>query len=310
MVDWRLLAQARAEADRRRRATATEAGRTGAVSATTVAAVLRAAAARLGQEEGPDDAAILLTEVLGVSRAWLVAHGSDPIDPLAAARFEHLVVRRVAGEPIAYLIGRRGFHSLELDVGPAVLIPRPETELLVELALERMRDDRAVEVADLGTGSGALALAIAVARPQARLLASDASAAALAVAKANAQRLGLANVAFVEGSWWVPLAGRRFDLIVSNPPYIALDDPHLDAGDLRFEPRSALVAGADGLDDLRLLAAGAPAYLKSGGALLVEHGHTQGEAVRALFAAAGLGSVATHRDLEGRDRVTEGTSRA
>lgn len=279
------------------------------MSATTVAAAQRAAAARLGQAEGPDDAAILLTEVLGVSRAWLVAHGSDPIDPLAAARFERLVARRVAGEPIAYLIGRRGFHALELDVGPAVLIPRPETELLVELALARIPDDRAVDVADLGTGSGAIALAIAAARPCARLLASDASAAALAIARGNAQRLGLANVAFVEGSWWAPLVGRRFDLIVSNPPYIALDDPHLDAGDLRFEPRSALVAGADGLDDLRLIAAGAPAHLKPGGVLLVEHGHAQGEAVRALFRAAGFEAVMTHRDLEGRERVTEGTSR-
>jgi release factor glutamine methyltransferase len=276
------------------------------VSGLTVAAALRAAAARLGPTDGADEAAILLAHALRVDRAWLIAHGGDPIDPRALARFEHLVARRAAGEPVAYLVGRRGFHALELVVSPAVLIPRPETELLVELALERIPLDGAVEVADLGTGSGAIALAIAAARPRARLIAADVSGAALAVAQANAERLGLANVVFVEGSWWAPLAGRRFDLIVSNPPYVAQDDPHLDARDLRFEPRSALVAGADGLDDLRILAAGAPAHLKPGGALLVEHGHTQGEAVRALFLAAGLGSVVTHRDLEGRERVTVG----
>lgn len=274
----------------------------------SIAAALGAAAARLGPEEGATEAAILLAHALGVDRAWLIAHGTDALSADAAARFESLLARRVAGEPIAYLVGRRGFHALELDVGPAVLIPRPETELLVDLALTRMPEDRALEVVDLGTGSGAIALAIAAARPRARVLATDASPAALAVARANAARLGLANVAFVEGSWWEPLAGRRFDLVVSNPPYIALSDPHLDLGDLRFEPRSALASGADGLDDLRRIAAGARAHLAPGGALLVEHGHDQGESVRALLAAAGLDPVATHRDLEGRERVTVATS--
>jgi release factor glutamine methyltransferase len=272
----------------------------------TVAVAQREAAARLGTEESAGEASLLLAHALGVERAWLIAHGSDLLSTESAARFELLIARRAAGEPIAYLVGRRGFHALELDVGPAVLIPRPETELLVDLALARTPEDRALEVVDLGTGSGAIALAIAAARPHARVLATDASAAALAVARANAERLGIANVDFVEGSWWAPLAGRRFDLVVSNPPYIADSDPHLDLGDLRFEPRSALASGADGLDDLRCIAAGAVAHLKSSGVLLVEHGHDQGESVRALFAAAGLDPITTHRDLEGRERVTTG----
>jgi release factor glutamine methyltransferase len=304
MVGRRLLEEAGAEARGRRRAAAAEAGRPHAVSGVTVAAALRAAAARLGPDEGAAEAAVLLAHALGVDRAWLIAHAGDPLPGHAAARFDALVARRAAGEPVAYLVGRRGFHALDLAVSPAVLIPRPETELLVELALARMPPDRVLDVVDLGTGSGAIALAIAAARPRARVLATDASATALEVARANAARMGLSNVAFAHGSWWVPLAGRRFDLVVSNPPYIADDDPHLGAGDLRFEPRAALAAGPDGLDDLRIIAAGAPAHLAPGGWLLVEHGFDQGAAVRALLAEAGLRSVTTHRDLEGRERVT------
>ncbi len=280
------------------------------MSVSTVAAALRAAATRLGREQGAGEAAILLAHTLGVDRAWLIAHATDPLLAEAAAHFDALVERRAAGEPVAYLVGRRGFHALEFAVSPAVLIPRPETELLVELALARMPVEAELDVVDLGTGSGAIALAIAAARPRARVLATDASVMALAVARANAARLGSPNVAFAQGSWWAPLAGRRFDLVVSNPPYIADDDPHLEAGDLRFEPRTALAAGSDGLDDLRVIAAGASAHLAAGGALIVEHGHDQGARVRALFAEAGLGSVATHRDLEGRERVTEGSLRS
>lgn len=279
------------------------------MSVDTVAAALRAAASRLGPADGMGEAAILLAHVLGVDRAWLIAHGGDRLRPDAATRFDALVARRAAGEPVAYLVGRRGFHALELAVSPAVLIPRPETELLVECALARMPIDAALDVVDLGTGSGAIALAIAAARPRARVLATDVSAAALDVARANAARLGLSNVAFAQGPWWMALAGRRFDLVVSNPPYLAEDDPHLEAGDLRFEPRAALAAGPDGLDALRVIAAGAPAHLAAGGWLLVEHGRDQGPAVRTLFAEAGLGAITTHRDLEGRDRVTEGAAR-
>lgn len=272
----------------------------------TVAAAQRTAAVRLATGDGADEAAILLAHALGVDRSWLIAHGGDLLSNEDSLRFEALIARRAAGEPIAYLIGWRGFHALDLAVSPAVLIPRPETELLVELALARMPVDRPLAVLDLGTGSGAIALAVASPRPRARVTATDASAAALAVARVNAERLGIANVEFIEGSWWAPLAGCRFDLVLSNPPYIAECDPHLDVGDLRFEPRSALAAGPDGLDDLRIIAAGACEHLAAGGWLLVEHGFDQGAAVRSLFAEASLEPVATHRDLEGRERVTVG----
>jgi len=215
------------------------------------------------------------------------------------------VARREAGEPAAYLTGRRGFWRFELDVDAATLIPRPETELLVELALERLPQSPC-RVADLGTGSGAIALAIASERPRADVVASDASAAALEVARRNAARLGLANVRFAEGSWYVPLAGERFELIASNPPYVAEGDAHLSQGDLRFEPASALASGVDGLDDIRVIAAEAPAHLVSGGWLLVEHGYDQGASVRDIFVRAGLVDVATVQDLEHRDRVTMG----
>ncbi|KGM56671.1 SAM-dependent methyltransferase [Lysobacter arseniciresistens ZS79] len=260
--------------------------------------------ARAGLE--PGDAELLLCHALGRSRSWLYAHGDDELDTASAATFEALLARRHAGEPVAYITGRRGFWSLDLQVGPATLVPRAETELLVELALQRLPLDRPLHVADLGTGSGAIALAIASERPRADVLATDASAAALDIAAANARALSLGNVGFRHGDWFAPLAGDRFDLIASNPPYIAEDDAHLGRGDLRFEPASALASGADGLDAIRVIAAAAPIHLLAGGWLLVEHGFDQGEAVRALFRAAGLVSVDTARDLEQRDRVTLG----
>lgn len=263
-------------------------------------ALLRAARARLE----PGEAELLLAHALGRAPAWLWAHGDDEPDAAGIAAFDALVARRVAGEPVAYLVGRRGFWTLDLDVTPATLIPRADTERLVELALERLPPH--ARVADLGTGSGAIALALAAERRDARIVATDASAAALDVARGNAARLGLANVEFRAGHWYAPLAGERFDLIASNPPYIAAGDPHLARGDLRHEPASALVSGADGLDAIRELAAGARAHLAPGGWLLVEHGVDQGAAVRALFAAAGLGGVDTAQDLEARDRVTFG----
>ena len=271
-------------------------------AAPTLADHLRAAAARIY----PVDAEVLLLHVLGQSRTWLFLHESDVMGDTEAAAFEALAARREAGEPVAYLTGHRGFWTLDLMVTPATLIPRPETELLVELALARIPADADVRIADLGTGSGAIALAIASERPRAQLIATDASEAALAVARSNAGRHGIANIAFRQGSWFAPLAGERFDIIVSNPPYIESSDPHLDEGDLRFEPASALASGADGLDDLRTIAAEAPSRLEPGGWLLVEHGWHQGEAVRSLFDAAGLIDVQTARDLEHRDRVTLG----
>lgn len=254
----------------------------------------------------PVDAALLLAHAAGRSRTWLYAHGDDEADGATADRFEALVARRVAGEPVAYLTGRRGFRHLELQVTPDTLVPRPETELLVELALERLPVDRELRIADLGTGSGAIALALASERPRASVVATDASAAALAVARANADALGIGNVGFREGDWLAPLHGERFDLVASNPPYIAEGDPHLEAGDLRFEPAMALSSGSDGLDAIRRIVAGAPAHLQPGGWLLLEHGWEQGAAVRALLSAAGFDTVATARDLEQRDRVTFG----
>ena len=264
-------------------------------------ALLRATRPRLDAGECEH----LLAHVLGRTPAWLYAHGDDEIDDADIDAYERLLARREAGEPVAYLTGRRGFWRFELDVDAATLIPRPETELLVELALDRL-PQLPCHVADLGTGSGAIALAIASERPRAEVVATDASPAALDVARRNAARLGLANVRFSEGSWYAPLAGQRFDLIASNPPYIAANDAHLSQGDLRFEPASALASGADGLDDIRVIAAGAPAHLVDGGWLLVEHGYDQAAAVREILADAGLVGIATVQDLEHRDRVTLG----
>jgi release factor glutamine methyltransferase len=271
-------------------------------------ALLRAARARLAARGGePGDADLLLAHALGQARTWLYAHGDAAPDPGAARRFEELLSRREGGEPVAYLVGRRGFWSFELRVSPDTLVPRAETERLVELALERLPADGDFwRIADLGTGSGAIALALALERPRAEVVATDASEAALDVARDNARSLGVGNIAFRQGDWFAPLAGERFDLVASNPPYIALGDPHLDQGDLRFEPDAALVSGADGLDAIRAIADGAPRHLLPRGWLLVEHGWEQGQAVRALFEAAGLVDIATHADLEQRDRVTLG----
>jgi release factor glutamine methyltransferase len=263
---------------------------------------LRAARARIDRA----DAECLLAHALGRPRSWLFAHGDDVLDDAAVARFDALVARRSAGEPVAYLVGRRGFRNLDLAVTPDTLIPRPETELLVELALARIAADSDARIADLGTGSGAIALAIAVERPRARAVATDRSEGALAVARGNALAHGIDNVDFRSGDWLTPLAGERFDLIASNPPYIAADDPHLAQGDLRFEPRAALASGRDGLDAIRRIVRDVPAHLRDGGWLLLEHGHDQGEAVRALLVHAGFAEVETVQDLEARDRVSLG----
>ncbi len=267
---------------------------------------LRAAAARLPGPDARHEAEQLLLHVLGRDRAWLFAHGDDPLPASGAATLDAWLARRASGEPLAYLLGRRGFWTLDLQVSPATLIPRPETERLVELALERLPDDRPLRVADLGTGSGAIALALASERPLAQVVATDLSGDALRVAQANAETNRIANVAFRQGSWLAPLAGQRFDLIASNPPYIADGDPHLMQGDLRYEPPAALSSGADGLDAIREIVATAPAYLLPGGWLLLEHGWDQGEAIRALLLAAGFVDVATETDIEQRDRVTLG----
>lgn len=265
-------------------------------------ALLREASTRVE----PADASLLLAHALGRPRGWLYAHGDEAAPEAALQRFESLLARRIAGEPVAYLTGSRGFWTFELQVTPDTLIPRPETERLVELALERLAMGAAPRVADLGTGSGAIALALALERPRAIVVATDASTAALAVARRNADALGAGNVEFREGSWFGPLSGERFDLVASNPPYVAQGDPHLARGDLRFEPAAALASGGDGLDDIRAIVRGAPAHLVPGGWLLLEHGLDQGEAVRALLRGAGFAEVATARDLEDRERISLG----
>ncbi|MBE1160484.1 peptide chain release factor N(5)-glutamine methyltransferase [Dyella acidiphila] len=265
--------------------------------------VLQAATQQLGDRV---DAEVLLAYALSKPRSWLIAHADDGLAAEHASAYHVLIEQRKAGEPVAYITGRRGFWSLDLEVTPATLIPRPETELLVELALERLPIDANVRVLDLGTGSGAIALAIARERPRAQVTATDASVEALAVAQRNAQRHGIGNVSFAHGNWFAPLGAQQFELIVSNPPYIESHDPHLEQGDLRFEPVSALASGIDGLDDIRRIIRDAGKHLCSAGWLLFEHGWHQGDAVRSLLRHASFAKVSTMRDLEQRDRVTGG----
>lgn len=249
------------------------------------------------------DAAVLLAQVLGCSRAALSADSGRQLTALEERALATLATRRLAGEPVAYLTGRREFWSLELEVTPAVLVPRPETELLVELALAALAGTATPTVLDLGTGSGALALALATERPDATVVAVELSPAALAIARRNAARLGLGRIEFLEGSWYEPVEKRRFTVIVANPPYVASDDPVLTA--LCHEPRTGLAAGPEGLDALRIVCAGAPARLAPGGTLVVEHGAAQGPAVRELCRAAGLVHARTRRDLAGHERATQ-----
>jgi release factor glutamine methyltransferase len=252
------------------------------------------------------DAEVLAMYVTGLPRTGLITRAGDALSPEQEARLQSLVERRTQGEPIAYLTGTREFWSLELAVTPDVLIPRPETELLVEQALARIPPDAAWQIADLGTGSGAIALAIASERRRCRIVATDASEAALDVARTNARRLGIGNVEFRHGEWFAPLTGLAFDLIASNPPYIAATDPHLAQGDVRFEPHSALVSGPDGLDAIRRIAAQSPAHLVTGGWLLLEHGYDQAAAVQSILRTSGLTDVASVADLAGHGRVTAG----
>ncbi len=251
------------------------------------------------------DAQILLLHVLGRAghdRAWLITHDTDALPPALQAQFEALCQRRRAGVPVAYLTGRKAFYGLELQVDERVLDPRPDTETLVDWALEVLAHQPAPRVVDLGTGSGAIALALQQQRPDAQVLAVDASTDALIVAQANATHLGL-PVHFHHGHWLQGLAG-GFDAIVSNPPYIAAADPHLAA--LTHEPLAALASGADGLDDLRSIIAQAPAHLAPGGWLLLEHGHDQAESVATLLLAAGLVRVQSRKDLAGIVRCSGG----
>lgn len=249
------------------------------------------------------DAQLLLAHVLQRPRAWLLAHEDDALDTAHQTRVRTLLMRRAGGEPLAYLVGEKEFHGLMLRVTPAVLVPRPDTEVLVEWALELSRERSAPAIADLGTGSGAIALALKQACPAATVCAVDASAQALNVANCNGRQLGL-EVEWSLSDWWSALAGRRFDIVVSNPPYIAAGDPHLNS--LRHEPQQALTSGLDGLDAIRRIAHDAPPHLQPGGWLLLEHGHDQALAVAALFTARGFEQVTNRLDLAGVPRCTGG----
>ncbi len=269
----------------------------------TLGAVLKAAGERIGAV----DARVLLGHVLDRDSAYLAAHPKALLRATDIARFEALVERRVAGEPVAYLTGRREFYGRFFRASPAVLIPRPETELLVDLALERLPRDAAGHVLDLGTGSGCVAISIASERSRLRILAIDQSLEALALARHNALDLGVGNVVFLQSDWFSGLrADERFDVIVANPPYVATGDPHLEDGDLRFEPRVALTAGTDGLDAIRTIVRGVGAHLSPGGWLLLEHGYPHAEPVRRLLRDAGYGNVFSDTDIAGIERVTGG----
>jgi release factor glutamine methyltransferase len=272
----------------------------------TVVELLRNATRALerGSDSARLDAELLLGNLLGVPRSALIAHGGHPVAPDREAAYAGLIERRLRGAPVAYLTGSREFWSLPLKVSPAVLVPRPETELLVELALERLAPDSAGSVLDLGTGSGAIALALASERPAARILAVDVSAPALEVARDNAAALRVSNVEWRMGSWFETVAGERFDLVVANPPYVAADDPALV--DLGAEPHIALSPGPTGLEALAVIADGAARHLTAGGWMLLEHGDGQAREVRALLEHNGFGGVCTHDDLSGRPRVTLG----
>ena len=294
----------------------------------SIKTILQTAALQLGTEEAKFEAQLLLQHVLNVNRAWLLAHENDALQANIHAPFEALLLRRLQGEPMAYILGQREFYGLNLMVTPDTLIPRPDTETLVEAALakipstqaatqnqtsspshkmdSRLRGNDDLKVLDLGTGTGAIALALAKHRPLASVIAVDASHGALQVAKKNAAALAIPNVRFVLSNWFTALQGERFDVIVSNPPYIEQDDQHLSQGDLRFEPLSALASGADGLHDIRQIIGNCLIHLQPQGWLMLEHGYNQAQAVADLMAHSGLVDIATMQDLGGNNRVTIG----
>ena len=272
----------------------------------SIGALLAQAAARFGTDSARLEAEILLAACLDKPRSYLHAWPERQIEPRQRDRFAALISRRAAGEPVAYLLERREFWSLPLTVTPDTLIPRPESETLVALALEKMPVDDVLRIADLGTGCGAIALSIARERPRSEVIATDISQPALTVARINAARLGLGNVRFVAGTWCRALAAAAFDFILSNPPYVTETDPHLREGDVRYEPRTALAAGPDGMDELREIVTCARDRLRRDGWLIVEHGYDQGEKVMRLLQAQGYREVSDHADAAGISRVTMG----
>ena len=270
----------------------------------TIHAVLEDATRRLGAlSDSPRlDAELLLARVIDVPRSYLFAHPEEPLDAHTVDRFRAVLDRRLAGEPMAYITGIREFWSLELMVTPATLVPRPETELLVDLALREIPRHADWDILDLGTGSGAIAIAIAKERPLSRVTATDVSADALEVARQNARQLDIPNIEFLTGDWTEPVRGRSFNIVVSNPPYVRSDDDALDV--LHREPRSALSAGADGLDAIRILARDCGALLEPGGVLLVEHGAEQADGVAAVLREHDWSDIVCHTDYAGLPRIT------
>jgi len=264
---------------------------------------------KLDGREAALEARLLLQKTLNVSHAWLLTHEDDTLPDEAARTFEDKLQRRLRGEPVAYIVGHREFYGLNLAVSPDTLIPRPDTETLVEAALKRIPPHQSCKVLDLGTGTGAIALAIASQRPDAELTAVDFSEKALNVASGNATQLNIRNVRFLQSDWFSNLGGETFDIIVSNPPYIAKADPHLTQGDLRFEPMSALVSGRDGLDDIRRIIAAAAEHLKPGGWLLLEHGYDQAVAVAKLLQHHHFLEIDHCQDLAQITRVSFGQFR-
>jgi release factor glutamine methyltransferase len=267
---------------------------------------IRYACSQFNSDTARLDAEVLLCHVLGKDRSYLFAHDDDELSKELQQDFETLIARRRQGEPVAHLTGWRDFWSLALQVTADTLIPRPETELLVEHALLRLPENTALDILDLGTGSGAIALALASERPRAHITATDISEASLAMAQVNADRLGLHNVQLLLGDWYSPVADRRFHIIVCNPPYIAGDDPHLEQGDVAYEPRTALTPGGDGLADLAHVIHQGPEHLQTNGWLLVEHGYDQQAPVQVMFRQADFDQVETIYDLAGQPRLTLG----
>jgi release factor glutamine methyltransferase len=250
------------------------------------------------------DAEVLAMHVCGLDRSGLIAQGHSTLTHDQQHRLENLLARRCQGEPIAYLTGVREFWSLEFNVSPDTLIPRPETELLVEKALAHVPPDAEWTIADLGTGCGAIALTLAKERPRSRIIATDISPAALDVARSNAAKFGLTNIEFREGNWFEPLTGMKLDMMVSNPPYVRANDPHLEQGDVRFEPVQALAAGPEGLDAIRQIALSAREHLNPAAWLLFEHGWDQAAAIGQLLHSLGYRNIVCYPDLSGRDRIT------
>ncbi len=273
---------------------------------TTIIKLLNEARSALNNPEAIQESEILMAAICGISHSQQLTHPDQVLSEKQCQQFDAALKRRIAGEPLAYIIGTRGFWDMDLKVSPAVLIPRPDTECLVEQALARIPADTRWQIADLGTGSGAIALALARERPQCEITATDLSAAALAIAKENASLLGIKNISFAAGPWLQPIKGRLFEMIVCNPPYIPADDPHLKQSDLPAEPEQALISGVDGLDAIRQIITDSVMQLQPGGFLLLEHGYDQTSEVTELLRQQGFKEIFTEKDYGANDRVTGG----